>query len=93
MNTMPGDKSLKAGRACTARLLTLGPAKYEEEAIYAVNPRIPNVYRSAGVRSTEQSVSIVYMKMPGDKSLKAGRAYTVQSAGIVLKLRPESNLL
>jgi len=35
-------------RACTIRLLNLGPAKHEEVAIYEVNLRIPNVCRIAG---------------------------------------------
>ena len=37
-----GSKGQKAVRACTIRLLNLGPAKHEEAAIYAVNQRIPN---------------------------------------------------
>ena len=36
-------KSSKAVRACTIRLLNLGPAKHEEAAIHAVNQRIPNI--------------------------------------------------
>ena len=35
----------KAVRACTIRLLNLGPAKHEKVAIYAVNQRISNVCR------------------------------------------------
>ena len=38
-----GSKGQKAVRACTIRLLNLGPAKHEEAAIYTVNQRIPNV--------------------------------------------------
>ena len=38
-----GSKGQKAVRACTIRLLNLGPAKHEKAAIYAVNQRIPNV--------------------------------------------------
>ena len=38
-----GSKGQKAVRACTIRLLNLGPAKHEEAAIYAINQRIPNV--------------------------------------------------
>ena len=38
-----GSKGQKAVRACTIRLLNLGPAKHEEAAIYAVNHRITNV--------------------------------------------------
>ena len=38
-----GSKGQKAVRACTIRLLNLGPAKHEEAAIYAVNQQIPNV--------------------------------------------------
>ena len=38
-----GSKGQKAVRACTIRLLNLGPAKHEEAAIYAVNQRILNV--------------------------------------------------
>ena len=38
-----GSKGQKVVRACTIRLLTLGPAKHEEVAIYIVNQRIPNV--------------------------------------------------
>ena len=38
-----GSKGQKAVRACTIRLLNLGPAEHEEVAIYAVNQRIPNV--------------------------------------------------
>ena len=40
---MPGSKGQKAVRACTIRLLNLGPAKHEKVAIYAVNQRISNV--------------------------------------------------
>ena len=40
---MPGSKAQKAVRACTIRLLNLGPAKHEKVAIYAVNQRISNV--------------------------------------------------
>ena len=45
---IPGSKGQKAVRACTIKLLNLGPAKYEEVAIYAVNQRIPNIWRIAG---------------------------------------------
>ena len=38
----------KAVRACTIRLLSLGHAKYEKVAIYAVNQRISNIWRIAG---------------------------------------------
>ena len=38
----------KSCRACTTRLLNLGPAKHEEVAIYEVDLRIPNVCRIAG---------------------------------------------
>ena len=38
-----GEKGQKAVRACTIRLLNLGPAKHEEVAIYVINQRIPNV--------------------------------------------------
>ena len=47
-NMMPGSKVQKAVRACTIKLLNLGPAKHEKVAIYAVNQRISNVYRIAG---------------------------------------------
>ena len=36
-NMIPGSKGQKAVRACTIKLLNLGPAKYEEVAIYEVN--------------------------------------------------------
>ena len=45
---IPGSKGQKAVRACTIKLLNLGPAKHEKVAIYAVNQRISNVYRIAG---------------------------------------------
>ena len=38
-----GSKGQKVVRARTIRLLTLGPVKHEEVAIYEVNQRIPNV--------------------------------------------------
>ncbi len=38
-----GAKGQKAVRACTIRLLNLGPAKHEEVAIYVINQRIPKV--------------------------------------------------
>ena len=50
---IPGSKGQKAVRACTIRLLNLGPAKHEKVAIYAVNQRISNVCRIA-----EQFVNI-----------------------------------
>ena len=40
-----GSKGQKVVRACTIRLLNLGPAKYEKVAIYAVNQRISHVCR------------------------------------------------
>ena len=43
-----GSKGQKVVRACTIRLLNLGPAKHEKAAIYEVNQRIPNVI---GLRS------------------------------------------
>ena len=46
---MPGSKGQNVVLACKIRHLNLGPAKHEEVAIYAVNLRIPNVYRIAGV--------------------------------------------
>ena len=38
-----GSKGQKGVRACTIRLLNLGPAKHEKVVIYAVNQRISNV--------------------------------------------------
>ena len=38
-----GSKGQKVVRACTIRLLNLGPAKHEKVAIYEVNQRISNV--------------------------------------------------
>ena len=38
-----GSKGQKVVRACTIRLLNLGPAKHEKVAIYAVNQRISNM--------------------------------------------------
>ena len=38
-----GSKGQKVVRACTIRLLNLGPAKHEKAAIYVVNQRISNV--------------------------------------------------
>ena len=38
-----GSKGQKVVRACTIRLLNLGPAKHKKVAIYAVNQRISNV--------------------------------------------------
>ena len=46
---MPGYKGQSVVLACKIRHLNLGPAKHEEVAIYAVNMRIPNVYRIARV--------------------------------------------
>ena len=45
---IPVSKGQKAVRACTIRLLSLGHAKYEKVAIYAVNQRISNIWRIAG---------------------------------------------
>ena len=42
-NMISGAKGQKVVRACTIRLLNLGPAKHEKVAIYAVNQRISNV--------------------------------------------------
>ena len=41
-NMISGSKDQKVVRACTIRLLNLGPAKHEKVAIYAVNQRISN---------------------------------------------------
>ena len=38
-----GSKNQKVVRACTIRLLNLGPAKHEKVAIYIANQRISNV--------------------------------------------------
>ena len=55
---MPRLKGQNVVLACKIRHLNLEPAKHEEVAIYAVNMRIPNVYRIVRVRSTEQFVGI-----------------------------------
>jgi len=55
---MPRFKGQNVVLACKIRHLNLEPAKHEEVAIYAVNMRIPNVYRIVRVRSTEQFVGI-----------------------------------
>ena len=44
---MPGSKGQNVVLACKIRRLNLKPAKHEEAAIYAVNMRIPNVFRIA----------------------------------------------
>ena len=49
ISMMPGSKGQNVVLACKIRHLNLRPAKHEEVAIYAVNMRIPNVYRIAGV--------------------------------------------
>ena len=43
MDIISGAKDQKVVRACTIRLLNLGPAKHEKVAIYTVNQRISNV--------------------------------------------------
>ena len=43
VDIISGAKVQKVVRACTIRLLILGPAKHEKVAIYAVNQRISNV--------------------------------------------------
>ena len=48
INMISGSKGQKVVRACTIRLLNLGPAKHEKVAIYVVNQRISNVCRIAG---------------------------------------------
>ena len=40
---MLGSKGQKVVRACTIRLLNLGPVKHEKVAIYVANQRISNV--------------------------------------------------
>ena len=61
-----GSKGQKAVRACTIRLLNLGPAKHEEAAIYAVNQRIPNVFEllelfySGAIRGYQMSGKIPF---------------------------------
>ena len=57
---MPGSKGQKAVRACTIKLLTLGPAKHEKVAIYAVNQRIPNAPDCESSVAAEQSVALSY---------------------------------
>ena len=47
-NMISGSKDQKVVRACTIRLLNLGPAKHEKVAIYAVNQRISNVLELTG---------------------------------------------
>ena len=44
---MTGIQSAKAVHACMIKILTLKPAKHEEEAICVTNQRIPNVDRIA----------------------------------------------
>ena len=43
MYMISGSKDQKVVRACTIRLLNLGPATHEKVAIYVVNQRISNV--------------------------------------------------
>ena len=58
-----GSKGQKDVHACMIGLFTLGPAKYEEVAIYAVNLRIPNICRIAQVAlATKQFVISVRVK-------------------------------
>ena len=70
---MPGYKGQSVVLACKIRHLNLGPAKHEEVAIYAVNMRIPNVYRIVRVRSTEQFVGI-------NQGLKVKMSFTADTA-------------
>ena len=56
---IPGSKGQKAVRACTIKLLNLGPAKYEEVAIYAVNQRIPNILRVQCASGTRFAPTVV----------------------------------
>ena len=52
---IPVSKGQKAVRACTIRLLSLGHAKYEKVAIYAVNQRISNIWRIAGAAELDRN--------------------------------------
>ena len=51
-----GSKVQKAVHACMIRLLTLGPAKHEKVAIYAVNQRLSNVCSIALSSKDKQEV-------------------------------------
>ena len=71
-----GSKGQKAVRACTIRLLNLGPAKHEEAAIYAVNQRIPNVLelRELFYSGAIYAVALTIAKL--DSLVDIGHSYT-----------------
>ena len=78
-----GSKGQKVVRACTIRLLNLGPSKHEKVAIYAVNQRISNVwelrellcngairgYQVRGKIPFDPNIIIIIMTSKGHKSL------------------------
>ena len=51
------------------RHFTLGPAKHEEAAIYAVNQRISNVCRIVGVAKQRSNPGISWGKIPFDPNI------------------------
>ena len=53
-----GSKGQKVVRACTIRLLNLGPAKHEKVAIYAVNQWISMFENCGSCFAAEQFVDI-----------------------------------
>ena len=67
-------KSSKVVRACTIRLLTLGPAKHEKEAIYVVNQRI-RMFEIAGA-ALQRSNS--WISSQGQNRVKRLKSVTVQ---------------
>lgn len=82
-----GSKGQKAVRACTIRLLNLGPAKHEEVAIYVVNQRIPNVLElrellcSGAIRGYQVKVKI---ELKGQQKVKKCNHSVYEWAGLTV---------
>ena len=67
-----GPKGQKVVRACTIRLLNLGPAKHEKVVIYIANQRSSNVCRIEGAAKlrSNSKASSKKVKQPGSESEK-----------------------
>ena len=80
---IPGSKGQKAVRACTIKLLNLGPAKYEEVAIYAVNQRIPNIWRVQCASGTRFAPTVVKRRLREQHSCGAIRDIKLGSKNLL----------
>ena len=67
---MKQASKVKKFPACRKNFLTLDAQKHEEGAIYEVNSRIPNVFRTAGIAKQWSSLWLYTVKLQASKVKK-----------------------